>query len=188
MTKSYSKTRMLVEGALMIALATVLSNIKLLDLPQGGSITLEMIPLILMAFRNGTKWGVFTSFVHSLLQLMFGFSNVLYCKTLVAQIGCVLLDYVIAFTVLGLAAAFAKPFGENKLLGNCIGAFGVCLCRFACHFISGMWLWGEWAPEGTPVWLYSLVYNGSYMLADTIIVVLCVAILTQAAPKLFNRQ
>lgn len=187
MSKTYSKTRTLVEGALMIALATVLSSIKLMDLPQGGSITLEMIPLILMAFRNGTKWGVFTSFVHSLIQLMLGFSNVLYCKTLAAQIGCVLLDYVVAFTVLGLASFFARPFGENKALGAAVGTFAVCFIRFICHFISGMWLWGEWATEGMPVWLYSLSYNGSYMLADTVISVLCVAILVKAAPKLFEK-
>ena len=92
MSKTVTKTQLLVEGALMIALATILSYIKLFSLPYGGAITLEMIPLVLMAYRNGTKWGVFTAFVHSVLQLIIGFSNVMYCPTLLTQIGCILLD------------------------------------------------------------------------------------------------
>jgi thiamine transporter len=188
MTKSYSKTRILVEGALMIALATILSQLKFFELPRGGTISLEMIPLILMAFRHGTKWGVFTGFVHGFIQMMLGFSNVLYCKTLIAQIGCILLDYLVAYTVLGLAAFFGRPVGGHRLAGAALGTVAVCALRFVCHFISGMWLWGEWAPEGQLVWLYSLSYNGSYMLADTIITVLCVVLLLKAAPKLFDRQ
>lgn len=107
--KTRSKTQVLVEGALMIALATVLSYIKLFSLPQGGAITLEMIPLVLMGLRNGTKWGCFTGFVHGLLQMMLGFENVLYCQTLAAQVGCILLDYLLAFTVLGLAPPCCGP-------------------------------------------------------------------------------
>ena len=185
MSRTDSKTRILVEGALMIALATVLSEIKLLNLPQGGAVSLEMIPLILMCFRHGTKWGVFTAFAHGLIQMMLGFSNVLYCRTLISQAGCILLDYLCAFTVLGLASFFAGFFGKNRLISAAAGTFCVCLLRFCCHFISGMWLWGSYAPEGQPVWMYSLLYNGSYMLADTFITVLCIVLLLRFAPKLF---
>ena len=74
MSKTYSKTRTLVECALMIAVGTVLAQIKLFTMPQGGSVTLlSMLPFILVSFRHGTKWGLLTGFVNSLLQMMMGF-------------------------------------------------------------------------------------------------------------------
>ena len=74
MSKTYSKTRTLVECALMIALGTVLANIKIYSLPNGGSITLfSMLPFIMISFRHGVKWGLFTGFVNSLLQMLLGF-------------------------------------------------------------------------------------------------------------------
>ena len=185
MNRSASKTRILVEGALMVALATVLSYIKLFELPQGGSVSLEMIPLVLMAYRRGTKWGVFTGFVHGFIQMILGFSNVLYCATFISQVGCILLDYLLAYSVLGLGAFFAKPFGRT-VPGAAIGGFIACFCRFVCHFISGIWLWGAYA-EGN-VWLYSLTYNGTYMLIDTVLVVVCLVLLMKSAPQLFKKQ
>ena len=109
-----SQTRILAECALCVAIACVLFAIKF-QLPYGGEITaFSMVPILLAAFRNGTKWGLLTAFVYSILQLFLGFQNVLYCKTLGAQALCILLDYVVAFTVLGLASAFALPFGGTK--------------------------------------------------------------------------
>ena len=106
MSKTYSKTRTLVECALMIALGTVLANIKIFELPNGGSITLlSMLPFILVSYRHGTKWGLFTGFVNSLLQMLLGF----YAPPapgLLPLVGMILLDYVLAFTLLGLAVVF----------------------------------------------------------------------------------
>ena len=74
MTKTYSKTRILVECALMIAADTVLSNFKIYELPNGGSVTFRrMLAFVLVSFRLGAKWGPFTAFVNSLLQMMLGF-------------------------------------------------------------------------------------------------------------------
>ena len=74
MAKTYSKTRILVECALMIAVGTVLANVKIYELPNGGSVTLlSMLPFVLISFRHGVKWGVFTGFVNSLLQMLLGF-------------------------------------------------------------------------------------------------------------------
>lgn len=185
-TAQNSKTRILTEGALLVAMATVLGYIKLFELPQGGTISLEMLPLILMSYRHGAKWGLFTGFVHGFIQMVIGFSNVMYCATLIAQIGCILLDYLVAYAVVGLAAALGAPCKGNKVAYAVVGTVLACLCRFVCHFITGMWLWGGWAPEGQPVWMYSLVYNGSYMLVDTILVAVCAALLMKAAPKLFE--
>lgn len=184
-TNTSNKTKILVEGALMIAMATVLSYLKLFELPQGGSITLEMIPLILMGLRNGTKYGFATGLVHGVLQMILGFSNVMYCSTLIAQLGCILLDYVVAFAVLGLADLFAKPAGRKKLSGLMLGTTVVCLLRFLCSFLSGWLLWGSYAPEGTSAVWYSLIYNGTYMLPDTIIAVVVIAALYKTVPKMF---
>ena len=106
MSKTNSKTRTLVECALMIALGTVLANIKIFEMPNGGSITLlSMLPFILVSYRHGTKWGLFTGFVNSLLQMLLGF----YAPPapgLLPLVGMILLDYVLAFTLLGLAVVF----------------------------------------------------------------------------------
>lgn len=180
-------TRIMIEGAMMIALATVLSYIKFFELPFGGSITVEMIPLVIMGIRNGTKWGLFTGFVHGLIQMMMGFSNVLYCETLLAQIGCILLDYILAFSILGAAKAFASPF-KNSVVGNAVGVAIVGFLRFVCSFLSGWLLWGSYAPEGMGAVYYSLVYNGSYMLPNTIIGIIVIILLTAKAPRIINSK
>lgn len=181
-------TQLLVEGALMIAMAWILSMIKFFELPQGGSITLEMLPLVVMGLRNGTKWGCFTGFVHGLLQMILGFSNVMYCATILSQIGCILLDYLIAFTVLGLAPLFAKPFKNNRVVGATVGAILAGFLRFICSFLSGWLLWGSYAPEGTGAFVYSLSYNSAYMVPDIIILAVIVAILCKTAPKIIMPQ
>ncbi len=176
-----SKTRVLVECALMLALATVLSKIEIPLWLQGGSITLvSMLPILLVSFRHGVGWGLLTAFAHSLIQLMLGFQNVLYCTTLAAQIGCVLLDYVLAYTGLGLAVLFGRPFA-NRTLGVAAGSAAVIALRFICSFLSGILRWGGYAPEGTPVWLYSLTYNGGYMLPELVITVAAIVLLQKSA-------
>ena len=184
MAKTYSKTRILVECALMIAAGTVLSNIKMFTMPNGGSVTLlSMLPFVLVSFRHGVKWGLFTGFVNSLLQMLLGF----YAPPapgLLPLVGMILLDYVLAFTLLGLACVFAKPF-KNRLLGVAVGTAIVCLIRFLCSFLSGVLIWGN-LNEGLPEWVYSLTYNGSYMLPETILSVVAVVLLHKAAPKLFK--
>ena len=189
----YSKTRTLVEGAMMIALATVLSMVKLFEMPYGGTVTLlSMLPLILMGMRHGVKWGLFIAFVYGVLQILQDPATVAAAGNLTAQIGCVLLDYLLGFGVLGLAALFAKPFA-NRLLGVAVGAFGACALRFVCSFLSGWLLWGsykdyyEWAKD-LPVWLYSLIYNLSYMLPETILTVVGAVLLMKALPKEFQRK
>lgn len=181
-----SKTRILVEGAMLIALATVLSYIKFWDMPFGGSITLEMLPLVIMGYRNGTKWGCFTGLVHGLLQMIIGFSNVLYCATLLSQLGCILLDYLLAFSALGLAPVFAKLYNKNLKASLVIGAVCVGILRFICSFLSGWLLWGSYAPEGMSPVYYSLVYNGAYMLPDIIILAVVILVLASVAPKLLR--
>ncbi len=200
-----SSVRMLVEGALMIALSTILSEIPFFSMPHGGDVTLvSMLPIVLMSFRNGPKWGLFTAFVHSLLQLMLGLKNLGYCQTLSAQIGCVLFDYVLAFTVLGLAVVLAKPF-KNATAKIAMGTIGACVLRFLCSFLSGYivwkdyegafaWLnnfsWLAWATEtmgeNALCWFYSFVYNAFYMIPEIILTTIAAVLLYKAVPQLFD--
>lgn len=206
MNKTLSKTRTLVECALMIALATVLSYIPIAELPHGGSITLvSMLPIIIAGLRHGVKWGSLTAFVHSLIQLMLGIKNLTYCQGVVAILGCIFLDYILAFTVLGLAAVIAKPI-KNRIVGVGVGSLVVCLGRFVCSFLSGFIVWKdydyafEWMTnfgwgekianmgENALCWLYSAVYNATYMIPETIITVVVAMILCAVMPKLFAKQ
>ncbi|MGN0975480.1 MAG: energy-coupled thiamine transporter ThiT [Gemmiger sp.] len=207
MSNTRSKTRILVEGALMVALAVVLSVIPFIEMPHGGSITLfSMVPILIMSYRNGIKWGCFTAFVNALIQFGMGIKNLAYCQTIPAQIGCVLLDYLLAYTVLGLAVFFAKPF-KNKYAGYGVSTAVVCALRFLCSFLSGYIVWYdydyafEWMSnfswgaslcarlgEHALCWVYSFAYNLSYMLPEAILTVAGILLLYKAAPKLFARQ
>lgn len=180
-----SRTHKLVEGALMVALATILSFISIYRLPQGGDITaFSMLPIILMSYRNGPKWGLFTGLAYACIQLLLGLQNVMYCPTLLSQIGCILLDYIIPYSLLGAACIFARPF-KNKFISVGVSTLIVCLIRYFCSFLSGILLWGSYAPAGTPVWIYSLVYNGSYMLPETVLTVIA-AVLICRNSKIFQ--
>jgi len=177
------KTKILVECGLMISLATVLGYIPLFEMPMGGSITLcSMAPIVIISMWHGWKWGVLTGCVHGLIQMLLGFKNVLYCTTIWAMIGCILLDYVIAYTVMGASCLFAKGF-KNRAAGAAVGATAAGLLRYFCSFLSGILIWGGYAPEGTPVWVYSLTYNGSFMLPELFITAVSVAIIMKLLEK-----
>ena len=184
-TKPISRTRTLVECALMIAIGTVLAQIKIFEMPNGGSVTLvSMLPFILVSFRHGVKWGLATGFVNSLLQMLLGFYAPP-ANTVWAFAGMILLDYVLAFTLLGLAELFARPF-QSRVLGIAVGTAAVCVIRFFCSYLSTVCVWFSTAPEGMPVWLFGITYNGAYMLPELIITTAAAALLYKAAPKLFT--
>ena len=98
----------------------------------------------------------------------------------------ILLDYVIAFTALGLACVFAKPF-SNRTVGVGVGTAAVCIIRFLCSFLSGVLIWGN-LSEGLPAWTYSLGYNASYMLPETILTTVAAVLLAKFAPRLFTAE
>lgn len=180
------------EGAVMIALAFVLELVCVwlntitgvgALLPFGGTITVSMLPIAYYSFRRGIGWGVGVGFVYSLIQMMLGF-YVPPANTWWAVALCVLLDYVIAFSIVGIANIFVGLFGKHRLVGYGVGAVAVCVIRFVCSFLSGVILWGSYAPEGMNVWIYSLVYNASYMLPNAILTgILAVAICAALDPK-----
>ncbi|MBE6749868.1 MAG: proton-coupled thiamine transporter YuaJ [Ruminococcaceae bacterium] len=171
-------------SAIFIALATVLSLIKIIKMPLGGSVTLfSMLPIVMISCMLGVKWGMAVSFVYSLIQLALGIAldGLLgWGLTPVMLIGTITLDYVLAFSVLGIAGVFAKK-GNG---GICFGVISALVLRFICHLISGCVIFKELEQfeifgeifVNRP-FLYSLSYNAFYMLPEIIITVIGAVIL-----------
>ncbi len=170
------KLRILVEGAIMVALATVLSYIKVYQLPWGGSITLlSMLPIAVYSIRWGIKYGFGAAFVYSLIQLGQGIIDGLFGWGLTpwALIFCILLDYICAYTALGIAGIFKSKGTPGWIAGTAVAV----LLRAVFHFLSGVLIWGSYGElwEGFSTdntWLYSLLYNGSYMLPELVFTVI----------------
>ena len=160
--------------AMMIALSTALSFVKIWNLPWGGSITLlSMLPVALVSVMYGLKEGLFTSFVYACIQLVFGVTMdglLAWGLTVEMLIACILLDYIVAFTLIGLSGIF-----RNKgITGIMSGTIFAVLLRFLCHILSGVFvfasagkLWDGFETSNT--WLYSFVYNACYMLPEIIL-------------------
>ncbi len=155
-------------SAIMLALATVLSEIPIIQMPLGGSVTLlSMIPIVLISCCYGIGWGFGTAFVYSLVQLYLAISVgglFTWGLTTPALVSAIIIDYILAFTVLGIAGIFAK----RGALGILFGVILAVALRFVCHFISGAVIFDIWCEWSSP-WLYSLCYNGLYMLPELVI-------------------
>jgi len=170
-TKSHLHIRMLCEGALMVAMAQILSYVKLSEAPNGGSITPAMFPIIFFAVRWGLRSGLLAGFLFGLLQLIFDGAYAWGWQSM-------LLDYLVAFTPLGLAGLF-KRRGWGLFVGTVVG----CAGRFLIHYISGVTIYKILAPTEFMRWTftspaaYSLIYNGSYMLPNTLIALVVAALL-----------
>ncbi len=159
---------LIAEISIAVALSMVLNMIPLWRMPQGGSVSLEMLPILLIALRRGVKAGMFTGLTHGFLQLAFGAS--------IFHPVQVFLDYPVAYLLLGLAGIFSsKIYTADKKINYTLVIIAVLigsLARFFSHFISGIIFFGHFAPEGQSEWLYSLIYNGSFMLPSIIICLL----------------
>ena len=164
--------RKITETAIMLAVATVLSILQFTGpWALGGSITVcSMLPIILIAHRYGTKWGLLTALTYSLLQLLLGIRNVQYAPNAITAIGIIMLDYILAFGVLGFAASFNSLF-KNRRTAILVGIAVTMTLRFFCHFLSGIIIWEALWPNslGWATWIWSLSYNGSYMLPEILI-------------------
>lgn len=162
----------------MIAMATLLSYLKVYELPMGGTITaFSQVPIVLYGYHRGVKNGLFAGVVYGLLQMLLqGLENFAYVKGIGSYLILILMDYLVAFAVLGLGGALFRKM-NNKVLGAGLGAAAASAMRFLCHFISGVTIWGEYADGWKSVWIYSLTYNGSYMLAECIVTIVGVSAL-----------
>ena len=164
--------RALTISALMIALATVLGQIKIFSMPQGGSVTLfSILPIVVCGYLLGTRRGVMAGFCVGLINLIFG-PYVIHPVQL-------LLDYPIAFGAMGLSGLTANM--KNGLTkGYIVGIIG----RYICAVLSGVIFFGEYAPEGFNAWTWSLWYNLTYLAAEGVITLIVINI--PAVKNMFN--
>ena len=177
MKNSKVTLRALTEGAVFVAAAQVLSLLKLWEMPWGGSVTLAMIPILLFAVRWGLGPGLLAGFVFGVLQFTFDGGFAISWQSIVG-------DYLVAFTVLGLAGLCRGKKG-GIFTGTLVGS----LARFLVHYVVGATVWAAYMPEEffgmtmhTP-WFYSLLYNLAYMLPNTVICLLVFAILNKPLGK-----
>ena len=176
----HRSVRALCEGAIMVALAQILAYLKLYELPQGGSITLAMVPIFFFAVRWGWKKGLGCAFVFGLLQLLLDGGFAIGWQSIVG-------DYLVAFTVLGLAGLVARR-KSGVFTGTLIAGFS----RFLVHYVVGATVWAEYMPEtffGMTMhspWFYSLLYNLAYMLPNIAITLLVFAVAYKPLKKYFT--
>lgn len=178
----------IIEIAILTALALVLDLLPFLKFkiwPAGGSISFAMIPVFIAAFRWGLKGGIASGFLWGILQIAVGDAYIL-------NFWQGLIEYGFAFTVLGLAGIVTNQVQEAVrakdttktiqyvILGVVIGGSG----RFLAHFIAGFIFFAEYAPEGQPAWLYSLIYNSSYMIPAMLLAIIIIAFLFVKQPRL----
>ena len=185
------RLRRLVESAMMLAIATVLSMFPFQGpWALGGGITVcSMLPLVVLSWRYGCKWGVFAAFVYSLLQMVLGIQNVQYADSVPTAILIILFDYVLAFSVIGLAGMFKGRLG-NPRLELVLGIVLTFLVRLGCHYVSGVGVWEVlWPNElgwAAPIW--SIAYNASYMIPEIIITSLVAALSYGPLKKYYQGQ
>ena len=195
------RTFNLVLAGVMIAMGTALGFVKPFELPYGGAITLcSMLPVMFFSYRCGLKWGLSAGLVFSVLQLLFGLDALKGISAMMV-VGSIFLDYILAFTVLGLAGMFRGKI-KNDAVAFTLGSFVSMMLRYFCSFLSG---WGLWASfnetadmqgfiatffpalgnlSGTALAVvYSLVYNGSYMIPEIILTCVVGFLLVQFAGK-----
>lgn len=167
-TNSISNASRLVECAAMIAVAVVLSILKILDLPYGGSVTVaSMLPVIIISYRHGIKWGLLTGLVFGITQQLLGLNTLSYVTTWQSVVAVILLDYIVAFTVTGLGGVFKNKLAQPPAL--LCGAILVCVLRYICHVISGATVWAGLPIPTNAALIYSFGYNATYMIPETIV-------------------
>src|SRR5690625_678669 len=177
----------LIEVAIFTALALILDIIPFLKFkiwPAGGSVSFAMIPIFIVAFRWGIKGGLLSGFLWGILQIAVGTAYVIHFWQ-------GLIEYGLAFTVLGFAGFFAtsiKQSIKNDQMGISFAYImsGVLLgssLRFLMHLIAGVVFFADNAPTGQPVWLYSLIYNSTYMIPSFIICTVLIYFLFSKQPK-----
>lgn len=180
------KVQILMEVSMLGALSFILDKLPLFMMPQGGSVTLSMLPIIVIAFRWGLKGGLLAGFISGILQLITGGTIFHWAQAL--------LDYTLAYTLVGGAAittfwvvnSISKERKRSLIAAIVIGSVIGGLLRFIIHFIGGIVFFGSYAPANQPVWLYSLIYNASYMIPSIILCSIVASLLFTTAPRLLK--
>lgn len=189
---SSNRTLFVIEVAILTALALIFDLIPFLKFkiwPAGGSISFAMIPVFIVAFRWGLKGGLLSGLLWGVLQVALGQAYIL-------NFWQGLIEYGFAYTVLGFAGLVAAQVHEAVkdqnvkktiqyvIIGVLIGGFA----RFFAHFLAGTIFFADAAPEGQPAWLYSLIYNSSYMIPALIIAIVVIGFLFTKQSRLLLRS
>jgi thiamine transporter len=170
--KSTQRTKKLVECSLLVAVGTVLSLFSLVQMPYGGSVTLaSMLPVVLIAYRHGTLWGLGSGVVYAVVQQLLGLKNLSYFTTWQSIVAVILLDYMVAFAVVGLGGVFRRVV-KRQNLALAYGSLLVCAIRYICHVMAGATVWAGLSIPTEAALVYSFGYNATYMIPETVVLVL----------------
>ncbi|WP_019395091.1 energy-coupled thiamine transporter ThiT [Priestia filamentosa] len=181
------RTLVLAEISIMTALAFLLDIVaQFFSLPQGGAISISMVPVLIVAFRHGIKGGLASGFLLGLLQVIVGPSQI---YTPVQG----LIDYLIAFTVIGFAGLTRKGIISsltNNHTGKVIlyvvlGSFAGSFLRYLAHCVSGYFFFAVYAPKDVPLLWYTIVYNSTYMIPAFVLSTIVTCLILISSKRLF---
>lgn len=175
-----------VECLLMILLAYALSNVPFIKMPYGGNVTVaSMVPIIILSYRQGMKWGLSSAFVYSGLQLLMGLDHLQEADNTVQLMEIIFLDYIIAFTVLGIVGWWRRERPQTSTL--IFGAGFVCFLRFISHVLAGATVWSGVSIPSTDGMIHSVIYNLAYMVPETVVTVYVVALISLSTNLRLNK-
>lgn len=170
-TKTSKQVVAMIECSMMIALSTVFSLVKIIDMPYGGSVTIaSMLPIVIAAYRHGFLWGLGTALANSVIQLLLGVNNLSYFTTWQSILAIILLDYIVAFGVFAISGLFRR-IEKRQNLAFLYGILVASLLRYICHVVSGATVWAGLSIPTNAALIYSLSYNATYMIPETIVLI-----------------
>ena len=184
MEKSSKKNNVkrLVVSAMFIAVSIALNELLKFDLTfiQGGSVTaFSMVPLALIGWVWGVKWGFACGAIMGVLDMLIGgLANFSWVSGIFAYIILILFDYLVAYGCAGVSGIFKGKI-KNDAVAFALGAVLACLLRFICHFVTGITIWADYSENIWAVVMGSITYNGAYMLPELIITVIgCITVIS----------
>lgn len=171
-----SKTRMIAEAGVAIAIAQVLSFITLFHMPQGGSIkAASLVPLMIFAYRWGGTRGIWAGVVYGVLHFLLGFKSSIHYLSII-------LDYLVAYGAIGVCGYF-----KDNLTGLVSGSIVAIALRWFASVTSGAVVFASYAPQGQNPWIYSMIYNASYMVPDGILNIVVLLFVYQGVKRGLKR-
>jgi probable proton-coupled thiamine transporter yuaJ len=171
-----SKTRMIAEAGVAIAIAQVLSFITLFHMPQGGSIkAASLVPLMIFAYRWGGTRGIWAGVVYGVLHFLLGFKSSIHYLSII-------LDYLVAYGAIGVCGYF-----KDNMTGLVSGSIVAIALRWFTSVTSGAVVFASYAPQGQNPWIYSMIYNASYMVPDGILNIIVLLFVYQGVKRGLNR-
>lgn len=218
MTNKTTKTKQITESAMLLAIAIVLELVAKMVIPEmpfGGQVTLvSMLPVVLISYRHGLKWGFVSAFAYALIEMALGAKTVSAAflpgyfgdgTMILNALTMCFLDYVLAYTLLGLGGIFRNKI-KNPGAGLACGSLVALGARYAAHIASGYILFSSYAEwyftqEGFPAWgaqlvealdpqvlglVYSVVYNGMYMVPEMVFTAIA-AVIVSRVPKIVTK-